>query len=65
MIAIAETNDVSIVSEPTKIMNLANGLAAAGLPRVVDMLNEGSADAIWNLSDSTSSLLQQNDDAAN
>ena len=65
MIAIAETNDVSIVSEPTKIMNLANGLAAAGLPRVVDMLNEGSADAIWNLSDSTSSLLQQNDDVAN
>ena len=58
LISIAQTDDVNIVSEPTRMMNLANGLAAAGLPRVVDMLNEGSAEAIWNLSDATARFLQ-------
>lgn len=62
LIAIAETDDVAIVSEPTKIMNLANGLAAAGLHRVVEMLTEGSAEAIWNLSDATASLLRRNEE---
>ncbi len=62
LIAIAETDDVAIVSEPSKIMNLANGLAAAGLPRVVEMLTEESAEAIWNLSDATASLLQRNEE---
>lgn len=61
LIGIAEADDVAIVSEPTRIMNLANGLAAAGLPRVVDMLNEGSAEAIWNLSDSTARMLQEDE----
>ena len=62
LIAIAKTNDVEIVSQPTRIMNLANSLAAAGLPRVVHMLTGGSAEAIWNLSDSTATLLQQNEE---
>lgn len=64
LIAIAKTNDVAIVSRPTEIMNLANGLAAAGLHRVRSMLSEGSAEAIWNLSDSTSGLLRQNEPAS-
>lgn len=58
LIGIAETKDVEIVSEPKRIMSLANGLAAAGLPRVVDMLKEGGAEAIWNLSDEICSLLR-------
>ena len=32
LIAIGKTGDVQIVSEPRKMMTLANGLAVAGLP---------------------------------
>ena len=62
LIAIARTKDVKIVSEPTRIINLANELAAAGLPKVVDMIREGSAEEIWNLSDSIVQLLQESEE---
>ena len=57
LIAIDKTDDVHIVSEPRKVMALANGLAVAGLPRVLEMLNEGGAEPIWNLSDAVDGLL--------
>ena len=59
LIAIAETGDVQIVSEPRKMMTLANGLAVTGLPRVVEMLKDGDAEPIWNLSDAVDSLLRK------
>lgn len=58
MIAISKTGDVQVVSEPRKMMSLANGLAVAGMPKVVEMLKEGAADPIWNLSDSLENMLQ-------
>lgn len=51
MIAIDKTGDVEVVAEPRKIITLANGLAVAGLPKVIEMLKHGSSDPIWNLSD--------------
>ena len=51
LLAISLTNDTAIVAEPTKIINLANEYAAGGLPDVIDMLKDGDADAIYNLSD--------------
>ena len=51
LIAIGETGDVQIVAEPGKMMALANGLAVAGLPKVIEMLKDGDAEPIWNLSD--------------
>ena len=57
VIAIGETSDVQIVSEPRKMISLANGLAIAGLPRVIDMLSDGGLDPIWNLSDAIDDLL--------
>src|SRR4051812_16337001 len=41
LIAIAVEDSVNIVGEPRKMMAIANGLAAAGIPEVVEMLSEG------------------------
>ena len=59
LIAIARTGDVRIVSEPRKMMTLAGGLAIAGLPKVIEMLKDGDAEPIWNLSDAVDSLLRK------
>lgn len=59
LIAIDKSGDVQIVSEPRKMMALANGLAVAGLPKVIDMLKDGDAEPIWNLSDAVDSLLRK------
>ena len=40
------------------MMDIANGLAAAGVPHIVRMLNEGVESPIWNLSDAFEKLLQ-------
>ena len=58
LIAIGKTGDVQIVSKPQKMMELANNLAVAGLPRVIEMLKEGDAEPIWNLSDAIDDILR-------
>ena len=62
LIAVGKTNDEQIVSDPWKMIALANGLAAAGLPMVIEML-EGKSDTIWNLSDAVSTLLRKGEAA--
>ena len=59
LIAIGRTGDVQIVSEPRKMMTLASGLAVAGLPEVLEMLKDGDAEPIWNLSDAIDVLLRK------
>ena len=58
LIAIGKTGDVQIVAEPRKMMALASGLAVAGLPKVIEMLKEGDAEPIWNLSDAVDGILR-------
>ena len=58
LIAIGKTGDVQIVSDPREMMRLANGLAVAGLPRVIEMLKDGDAEPIWNLSDGIDKILR-------
>ncbi|MCY4428485.1 MAG: hypothetical protein OXC05_15850 [Halieaceae bacterium] len=57
LIAIGKTGDVQIVSKPRKMMTLASGLAISGLPEVIEMLKDGGAEPIWNLSDSIDRML--------
>ena len=59
LVAISKSGDVQIVSEPRKMMALANGLAVAGLPKVIEMLKDGDAEPIWNLSDAVDTLLRK------
>lgn len=61
LIAISKSGDVQIVSEPRKMISLANGLAVAGLPKVIDMLKDGDAEPIWNLSDAIDVMLRKRD----
>ena len=60
LIAIAQTGDVEIVSEPRRMMAIVNGLAVAGLPKVFEMLKEGGGEPIWNLSGAIEGLLTPN-----
>ena len=59
LIAIGKTGNVQIVAEPRKMMTIASGLAVAGIPRVIEMLKDGSAEPIWNLSESIDQLLRK------
>ena len=58
LIAIGKTGNVQIVSEPREMMKLASGLAIAGVTKVVEMLTDGSAEPIWNLSDEIDDMLR-------
>jgi len=58
-LAISLTNDTAIVAEPAKIINLTNEYAAGGLPDVIDMLKDGDADAIYNLSDHLEAVIER------
>ena len=58
LIAIAVDGNVEIVSDPRRMMDIANGLAAAGVDLIVEMLREGGQAPIWNLSDALAELLQ-------
>ena len=58
LIAIAVEDNVEIVGEPRRMMAIANGLAAAGIPKAVDMLRDGDQDPIWNLSESVHTILR-------
>lgn len=57
LVAIAYEDNVEIVAEPRRMIGIANGLAAAGIPYVVDMLINGDQDPIWNLSEDLDGLL--------
>ena len=59
LIAIAVENDVEIVGEPRRMMAIANGLAAAEIRPVVEMLRDTNQDPIWNLSDALNDILRQ------
>lgn len=57
--AIAVQNDVEVVGQPRRMMAIANGLAASGVPHIVDMLQDGDQDAIWNLSEDLDIALRE------
>ena len=58
LIAMAVDENVEIVLNPHRMMDIANGLAAAGVPHIVEMLRDGNQDPIWNLSDAFEELFQ-------
>lgn len=59
LVAIAVEGNVDIVGEPRRMIAIANGLAAAGIPHVVEMLRDGDQDPIWNLSESLDGILRK------
>lgn len=59
MLAIGYTGRMDLLIQPREVMNLANGLAAAGVSHVIGMLQDGDLDPIWNLSDSIEHLIKK------
>ena len=59
LVAIAVEDKVEIVGEPRRMMAIANGLAAAGVPHVVEMLRDGDQDPIWNLSEAIDGIFRK------
>ena len=59
LVAIAVEDNVEVVGEPRRMMAIGNGLAAAGVPHLVEMLRNGDQDPIWNLSESLGETLGQ------
>ena len=49
--AIAVSGDPWIIDKPAMVMDLANSLAAAALPKLLELLSTGNAKPIWNLTD--------------
>ena len=58
LIAIAHEDSVDVVANPRRMIAIASGLAAAGVPGVIDMLKDGDQDPIWNLSESIETQLR-------
>ncbi len=58
LIAIAVEDDLEVVLNPRRMMDIANGLAAAGVPHIIEMLNAGNEEPIWNLSEALDELLR-------
>jgi len=57
LLAISFTGDPWVIEDPRKVIDLANELAATGLPEVIGMLAEGDAQPIWNMTDHLVELL--------
>ena len=58
LIAIAVEDNVEVVLDPRRMMDIANSLAAAGVNQIIKMLSEGSQRPIWNLSETFTELFQ-------
>ena len=59
LLAIAIEHDETIVERPNRIMAIANGLAAVGVPKVIELLQDGDLDPIWNLTNALEGLLSE------
>ena len=59
LLAIGETNDVSVVERPGEMLRIANGYALAGLPELLSLLSERDGDtALDYLSENVEALLR-------
>ena len=57
LIAMQVSGDNSIVDRERDMIKIANGLASAGMPKLLQMLESGQGDQIWNLSEAIHQLL--------
>lgn len=51
LIAIGETKDPEIIKDPRRMMEIANGLAFAGMPHLIEILQDNPDDEVFGLCD--------------
>ncbi len=49
LLAIGHTGNPYVITEPKRVIDLANGFAAAGMPTVIDMLRGTHSRPLWNI----------------
>jgi hypothetical protein len=59
LIALHVKGQPEVLSNPSEIISMANGLAAAGVPGIVDMLTDGDEPPIWNISNAVEQLISE------
>ena len=59
LVALSVDKSIDVVDNPARMMSIANGLAAAGAPLIVEMLSGGGDRPIWNLSEGLEKLLNK------
>ena len=59
LLALRITGEIEIVTRPTEIVSIANGLAATGVPLVINLLQESNLDPIWNLTEALKKMLSE------
>jgi len=59
LMAIAFTKDVEVVKEPREILHIASRFAVAGMDKLLEMVKDGDAEPVWNLSDELDRLLKR------
>lgn len=57
LIAISESGETDIVQDPRRMMRIANGLAFAGMPRLIEILEQSPDDEMFGLSDELVAML--------
>lgn len=57
LIAISESGETEIVQDPRRMMRIANGLAFAGMPRLIEILEQSPDDEMFGLSDELVAML--------
>lgn len=57
LIAIGATGDTTVVQDPRRMMRIANGLAFAGMPRLIEILEQNPDDEMFGLSDELVTML--------
>jgi hypothetical protein len=57
LIAIAETKNPEVVKDPRQMMRIANGLAFAGMPHLIEILEQNPDDEAFCLADDLVALL--------
>jgi len=61
LLCIGLKDDIEIVNNPREMMKIANGLAVAGLPHLIDMLKDQKTEPVWNLSYAIEEILKKQD----
>ncbi len=59
LIALHVNGQPEVLSNPSEIISMANGLAAAGVPCIVEMLTDGDEPPIWNISNAVERLISE------
>lgn len=57
LIALHVRDQPDILINPSEIISMANGLAAAGVPGIVEMLTDGDEPPVWNISNAVERLI--------